>query len=203
MIIFLTKVILISLSGVMAPGPVTAAALAHGTKSKNSGALMAVGHGLIEIPLIFLLMVGLDRLIKNHHAKIAIGITGGAFLLWMGSSMLAQIKKANFDFAANVKTKPLITGILLSATNPYFLFWWATVGLNLAIDAKNIGKAALVIFAIVHWLCDLIWLWLLTWTSSKGAALLSPKKQKYILAFCASALIIFGLKFLYDAIISI
>ncbi len=203
MIIFLAKVILISLSGVMAPGPVTAAALAHGTKNKHSGAFMAIGHGLIEIPLIFLLMLGLDNLIKNPHAKTAIGITGGAFLLWMGSSMLAQIKKTDFDISANVKTNPLTTGFLLSATNPYFLFWWATVGLNLAIDAKNIGKAALVIFAIVHWLCDLVWLWLLTWTCGKGTKLLNPEKQKYILGFCAAALIIFGLKFLYDAIISL
>lgn len=37
----------ISLSGVMAPGVITAATLAAGTRNPHAGALVAVGHGIV------------------------------------------------------------------------------------------------------------------------------------------------------------
>jgi threonine/homoserine/homoserine lactone efflux protein len=94
----------------------------------------------------------------------------------------------------------LLTGLVLSATNPYFLFWWATVGLNMALQAKGFGLYALVIFAAVHWACDLIWLTILSFTAFHGTNILSPRIQKWILGFCGAAMIAFGLKFLYNAI---
>ena len=45
---FLCKVILISLSGVMAPGAVTAATIAHGSKNPNAGFAISIGHGIID-----------------------------------------------------------------------------------------------------------------------------------------------------------
>ncbi|MHC4290737.1 MAG: LysE family transporter, partial [Planctomycetota bacterium] len=83
------------------------------------------------------------------------------------------------------------------------LFWWATVGLNLAISAKELGLTALILFAIVHWLCDLIWLSILSVTAfvtHQGAGLLGSKIQKWILLFCSIALLFFGGKFLFDAL---
>jgi len=74
-------------------------------------------------------------------------------------------------------------------------------GLNLALQAKGFGLYALVIFAIVHWLCDLIWLTILSLTAFHGTAILSAKNQKLILGFCGTAMIGFGLKFLIGAIL--
>ena len=54
-LIFLASVAIISLSGVMMPGPVTAVTIAKGRESGNGGALIALGHGIIEIPLIVLI----------------------------------------------------------------------------------------------------------------------------------------------------
>ena len=96
-----------------------------------------------------------------------------------------------------------MTGIVLSATNPYFLFWWATVGLNLAIGAKELGVTALVLFAIIHWLCDLVWLSILSVTAfvtHRGAGLFGRKIQQGILIFCGVALLFFGGKFIWDAL---
>jgi len=50
---FLLEAVLISLSGVMAPGPVTAVAVSKGTKSPHVGALIALGHSIN--PFILLL----------------------------------------------------------------------------------------------------------------------------------------------------
>ena len=49
--VFLFKAFVISLSGVLAPGPMTAAAVGHGVRSRHAGALMAVGHAVVEFPL--------------------------------------------------------------------------------------------------------------------------------------------------------
>ena len=56
--LFLGSVIAISLTGVMMPGPVTAVTIANGTRRKAAGALVAVGHGVIELPLIAVLYFG-------------------------------------------------------------------------------------------------------------------------------------------------
>lgn len=197
---FLLKTIFISLSGVMAPGAVTAATIAQGTRNRWAGARIAVGHGIIEIPLIFLLMLGLYLFFQNPTVKVVIGLAGGAFLLWMGIGLLREIKKPVGDGQVLYTAGPIATGFMLSATNPYFLFWWATVGLNLALGGKELGFAALVLFAVVHWMCDLVWLTILSLAAFHGATLLSPKKQKWILGACGLALVVFGLLFIRDAV---
>lgn len=201
--LFLVQTVIISLSGVMAPGAMTAATIAQGTRSRWAGVLISVGHGIVEIPLIFALMLGLHFVFEIDAVKIVIGLAGGGFLLWMGAGMLRQTKNPQTTPLANFKSGFVATGIILSATNPYFLLWWATVGLNLALGAKELGLWALVIFAIVHWLCDLVWLSILSFAAfytSKGAGVFSRNFEKSILAFCGIALLVFGLKFMVDAV---
>lgn len=201
MIIFLTQVVLISLSGVMAPGAVTAATLAQGGRSRWAGTLIALGHGVVEIPLIFLLIVGLGTILKMDVARILIGIIGGLFLMWLAIQSLREIAAAQATLRSDKTNRPILTGIVLSAANPYFLFWWATVGLNLAMKAKGYGIAAMIVFAVVHWLCDFVWLTILSMTAFHGTAILNLRNQKIILGFCAAAMGAFGVKFLYDAAI--
>lgn len=196
---FLIQTVVISLSGVMAPGPVTAATLAQGSRNRWAGTLIAFGHGLLEIPLIFLLMAGLSVFFESAIIRSVIGIAGGLFLLWMSFGMLQEIRKPDFH-PKEVSTRgPLMTGFLLSATNPYFLFWWVSVGLKLAWKAETLGAVTLVLFAGIHWLCDLVWLSIVSFSAFYGANLLSPRNQKGILGFCALALGGFGIWFLMDA----
>lgn len=197
---FLIQTVVISLSGVMAPGPVTAAVLAQGSRNRWAGTLIALGHGLLEIPLIFLLMLGLSVFFESPLTRTLIGAVGGLFLLWMSVGMLREIRKPDFDPKSGSTRGPLLTGFVLSAANPYFLFWWATVGLNLAMRAKELGGTALVLFAAVHWLCDWVWLTILSFSVFYGTGLLNQRNQKWILGFCALALGWFGLRFLLDAV---
>ncbi len=204
LLVFLVQAVIISLSGVMAPGAMTAATIAKGTQNRWAGVLISVGHGIVEIPLIFALMLGLHFVFEVDAVKIVIGLAGGGFLLWMGTGMLRQIKNASIAQNGEIKSGYMTTGILLSATNPYFLLWWATVGLNLALGARQLGLWALVIFAVVHWLCDVVWLSILSLTAfytNKGAGLFGRHFQKGILIFCGIALLGFGGKFIYDALV--
>ncbi len=199
LVLFLIEVVVISLSGVMAPGPVTAAAIGMGTRSRYAGALIAVGHGVVEFPLMVLIVLGAGRILKLPTAQIVIGLAGGAFLLIMAIQMLKSLRSAEKQQAQVTKSAPVLAGIILSAGNPYFLLWWATIGLALATTATGIGIWAFVLFAIVHWLCDLVWLSALSWASFKGSVLLGPRGMRIVLMICSAALFVFGLFFVYNA----
>jgi threonine/homoserine/homoserine lactone efflux protein len=200
LVIFLFKVVGISLSGVMAPGPVTATTISMGARSRYAGALIAIGHGIVEFPLMVLIVLGAGRILKLPAAQIIIGLAGGAFLLWMAVGMLKSLNAAEQQETKVAKSAPMMAGIVLSAGNPYFLFWWATVGLALATTATGIGIWAFVLFAVVHWLCDFIWLNILSFASFKGTGLFGPRGQKIVLLVCGVALVFFGLFFIYNAV---
>lgn len=199
--LFLLYTIGYSLTGVMAPGAITAATLAQGGRNRWAGSWIAVGHGILEIPLIFVLLFGVGVMLQTNSAKIIIGLAGGSFLLWLSIQMFRDVARPTFDLKnSSHTTGPMMTGFVLSATNPYFLFWWATGGLLLAQKAQGYGVIALLLFAVVHWSLDFIWLTILSWGTFHGASLLNIRSQKIIMGFCASALLFFGGKFIFDAV---
>jgi threonine/homoserine/homoserine lactone efflux protein len=212
MILFLLQVVVISLSGVLAPGPVMTSAIAQGTKSRHAGFFISLGHSAIELPLLAAIALGIGFIFEYPAAKIGIGLVGGLYMLWMGWGMFKESYHPRPNChsraggnprldVADTATNPFITGLVLSATNPYFLLWWATVGLNLAKDAAGFGVLAIILFAIVHSLCDMTWLEIISFTSYKGSRLLSEKNQKNILIICAAAIIFFGFYFIIKSLL--
>jgi threonine/homoserine/homoserine lactone efflux protein len=197
---FLAQATVISLTGVMAPGPMTAATVAAGVRRRHAGALIAVGHAVIEVPLMIAIVAGAAKLLKYPGVQIGIGLAGGAMLLLMGAQILIGLRKgAEATGPARRSRHPLVTGIVLTGGNPYFLIWWATVGLALATQARALGILAFALFAAVHWLCDLVWLEALSVATHKGSRLLGGRGQKVFLGICAAAILFFGGKFILDA----
>ena len=141
----------------------------------------------------------MDKILKSNTTKIVIGFAGGVFLVIMAIQMLSSLRIAEQKEVKVTRSGPIVAGIVLSGSNPFFLIWWASVGLNLAITATGIGIWAFALFAIVHWLCDLIWFSILSWASFKGSVLLGPRRQKKILLICSLVLLVFGLFFIYNA----
>ncbi len=196
LVLFLLNVVGVSLSGAMAPGPVTAAAIGMGSRNRCAGILMALGHGVVEFPLMILLIFGVGRLLTQPSVSMVIGLVGGGFLILMGVQMLRGLGKVETQAMPMTRSGPLAAGIVLSAGNPYFLIWWATVGLTLITTAQGFGLWAFGLLAIAHWSCDLVWLTALSWASFKGATLLGPRSQRVVLAVCAAAMLGFGLYFI-------
>jgi len=218
---FLLEAAGVSLSGVLAPGPVTAATLAAGLRRPHAGAWIAVGHGVVELPLMVLIVLGADRVLKLPAFQAGVGLAGGAMLLAMAALILAGLRrrragpenrdaphfpppppsrKGARDAAVPGRNGPLLTGILLTGGNPYFLLWWATVGLALSTRAIGLGVLAFVLFAAVHWLCDLVWLWALSVAAHRGVGLLGPRTRRILGLVCAVAMAAFGVKFLVGAL---
>jgi threonine/homoserine/homoserine lactone efflux protein len=117
----------------------------------------------------------------------------------MAIGMLRSLRSAQEQETKAAKSAPMLAGIILSAGNPYFLFWWATVGLALATTATGMGIWAFALFAVVHWLCDFVWLGALSWASFKGTGLFGARSRRIVLLICAVALFFFGLFFIYNA----
>jgi len=200
LLLFLLKVVGVSLPAVLWPGPITAAAVAMGHRRRYAGAFIGLGHAIIELPLMILIMLGMDKLLKSTRTQMVIGLAGGAVLLVMAIRMLTNLKTADDPKAEHAKAKPVLTGLILSVSNPYFLLWWATVGLTLATGARQLGIWAFGLFAVVHWLCDCVWLQTLSWASFKGTRVLGPHSQRIVLLICALTLLAFGAYFIYSAL---
>jgi threonine/homoserine/homoserine lactone efflux protein len=187
----------------MVPGPVTTATIAAGVRRRHSGSLIAIGHGLLEFPLMFLILAGIGRVLESGWVQIAVGLAGGLVLCRMAVGLLRTSPQVGGETAVSNIQNPVWTGLILSATNPYFFIWWATVGLALAKNAIILGIPAFMMFTVVHWVCDLIWLEVLSFTSHKGSQLLSRRNQRVILAGCSVVMLIFGLIFIYNAVMQL
>jgi threonine/homoserine/homoserine lactone efflux protein len=199
LVIFLVQVFFISFSGALQPGPVTATAITMGARNRWSGVLLAIGHGIVEFPLMVLIILGLGAVFQRPTTQIIIGFAGGIVLLYMAYGMFKSAGRSSVSQAGARKDKPVLAGIVLTVSNPFFLIWWATVGLALATEATKFGLYAFALFAIVHWLVDLVWVAALSFASFHGTTLLGPKPQTIILRVCAAAMLFFGLFFIYSA----
>jgi threonine/homoserine/homoserine lactone efflux protein len=196
--VFLLQVVIISLSGVMAPGPVTAVTIGKGGRTPHAGAFIALGHGVVEAPLIFVLMAGAGLFFSYPVVKIIIGFSGGIMLLLMSIDMFRSVN-AKIALKSESKRSPFIDGVFLSAGNPYLIIWWATVGMTLINGSAIFGLYGILMLILVHWLCDFTWLYILSAVSFHGGRLLGGCFSKVVFIICGIMLAVFGLKFIVDA----
>jgi threonine/homoserine/homoserine lactone efflux protein len=140
---------------------------------------------------------GVGRLLQLPYTSAAIGLVGGLFLLWMGLDMLRSLRRDLIQDTHSAYT-PLVAGILLSAGNPYFLVWWATVGAALIARSVRFGAWGFLAFALTHWTCDLLWDYLLSALSFKGGQVLGARFRRGIFLFSGACLVLFGGRFVID-----
>ena len=198
---FSVLVIVISASGVMAPGPLFAANIAHGLRDgAKSGIKMAIGHTIVELPLVILLGIGVFSLELFPEFRTVISILG-AITLFIFAAMQIKTIFRNKESTTNLKQGPLVSGILLSALNPFFIIWWLTIGFKLISDAMLIWafSGILVLFVLHIWM-DFAWLGTISYLASKSAKILSNKNYKIIMIGLSVMLVYFGITFLEDVL---
>ena len=157
MLPILLSVVVISLSGVMMPGLMFGVTLTKSLKSPWAGAQIALGHAVIEIPLILLIYFGFARFSPNDVVRLVLSILGGGMIITLGIGMFrarAELVQKDKDLPYNA----FIAGILTSVLNPFFWLWWVTIGTMLVMKFLDFGTTGLIVLILVHWLCDLVWL---------------------------------------------
>jgi len=199
MLAILSSVIVISFSGVMAPGPMFAVTLAKSYRSPWAGTFIALGHAVIEVPLILLIYFGFARFFQNDLVQMVLSIVGGGMILWIGIGMF-RTRTAVVHGGKDLPYNAFTAGIFTSGLNPFFLLWWATIGSMLVMRFLDFGVTGLAIFIIVHWLCDLIWLSFVSVAIYKTQSLWGRKFHEWLFIACSLLLAGFGIWFMVSGV---
>ena len=199
---FAILVIIISASGVMSPGPLFAANITYGLREGvKSGIKIAIGHSIVELPLVILLGIGVFSLEIFPEFRTIISIFGAITLFVFAGIQIKTILKKNKNISIKPKQGPIVTGILLSALNPFFIVWWLTIGFKLISDAMLIWAFAgiLIVFVFHIWM-DFAWLGITAFLASKSRKIISNRNYKIMILLLSLTLIYFGITFLMDVI---
>jgi threonine/homoserine/homoserine lactone efflux protein len=199
--------LLIGYSGAVMPGSLLAYTIDKSFKrGAKTGILVSVGHSLLELLVVVFLLLGAAKYLGSHIVSTIIGILGGIILLYLGTSMIRESFKIKspVDMETNAPDRHgnlIIGGIVLSASNPYFIIWWAVIGLGLVTSAFTAyGLPGVVTFYFGHILADITWYSFVSIILSKTKKFISTKVYRIIIFVLGLFLVTFGVRFVVYAL---
>ena len=191
-------------AGAAAPGPLLALDIRESSRRGFwAGPHIATGHSLVELVVVILLLVGLGPFLRNPAVASAVGIVGGAFLLWMawGIGRHPQRGAPSFPGAhAHLHTasrQPIISGALVTLSNPFWFLWWMTIGAALLARSYPLGLVGVTAFYIGHILSDYSWYSLVSLAVATGRRLMTPRVYAGLMLGCAAFLAGLGGYFIF------
>ena len=195
---FAVMVIAISASGVMSPGPLFTANIVYGLKEgKIAGLKIAMGHTVVEFPLIVFLGLGTISLETFPEYRILITVIGAIGLFVFAGLQIKSIFGKDFRNKTNSNKNSFLAGIFLSALNPFFIIWWLTIGIVLITESIALwGFSGIIILFIFHIWMDYVWLFAVAGFASKAKNVLSNNNYKILIGGLSIILVYFGVQFL-------
>jgi threonine/homoserine/homoserine lactone efflux protein len=204
---FVATVVVVTASGALAPGPLSFGILMQGSKEgARSGFSCAIGHTLVEFPLVLALSFGLLAAASQPMIKSVIGLVGGLGLIGFGILQIYQTLKSKTNLSSNTKTRrlpasSLVLGFALTGLNPYFILWWLTIGSVLIVQALAFAAIiGVLIMYVSHVWMDYAFLTALAYFAKKGKSIVGSKYYKVVLIAFGLILVYFGLSFTIGAI---
>jgi threonine/homoserine/homoserine lactone efflux protein len=193
----------IAFSGAAMPGPLMTVTISESAKRGFiSGPLLILGHSLLELALVILLMYGLAPLLKQDWVFAAIAIIGGVMLGFMGTGMLRSFPSLSIHEDIHTARGPhlVLTGILVSVSNPYWSLWWATIGLGYVLFCARYGAVGIVFFFIGHCLGDLVWYSAISLAMARGKRFLNDRHYRALIGTCGVFLLLLAVYFTWGGI---
>ena len=200
-----TMAFVIGLSGAMSPGPVLAATIASSARRGfSAGPWIVAGHAALELALITILLAGASRWLTIAPVQRVLTIVGGLVLMITGgwswraalrepsASILPTTQPAPTPRSPYGERHPAVWGCWLSLSNPYWILWWATVGLALLPPVREHGWIPVAVFFTGHILADLVWYSLVAAVVVTGRSWLTPRSLRGIVLACHAAVATFG-----------
>ncbi|MHA3963174.1 MAG: LysE family transporter [Candidatus Thorarchaeota archaeon SMTZ1-45] len=126
----------LSLTGALAPGPLSAAVIQQASKhGRLHGILPMVGHALVELVIIAAIILGVNSAFLDPYTDFLMGF-GGVIIILFGILALRDYKQESTKPTAELKHEMTATsaleattqGALVSIFSPYFLLWWIAAG---------------------------------------------------------------------------
>jgi threonine/homoserine/homoserine lactone efflux protein len=196
----------LGLSGACMPGPLLTVTIAESLKRGIwAGPLLILGHALLEGAVVVSVFYGFGDWLSKPSVFTVIALIGGLVLIWMAVGMLRGLSRLSLDLTAVRETRlhPVASGALVSLANPYFTLWWATVGLGYLVVAHKAGMIGVVVFYVFHILSDLAWYSLVACSVTLGRNLLSNRVYRGLVGCCAVFLLVFGVYFSWQGVLTI
>lgn len=200
---------LVGLSGAMMPGPLLTVTIAESARRGfKAGPFIVLGHAILELALIIALLAGLSLYLQKPVVTMVISVVGGAFLLFMGFNMIKDVLQGRVSLESNenntgkgINMHPIMAGILVSVSNPFWSVWWATIGLTYLTLALKSGAMGITSFFSGHIMADLLWYSLIAAAIASGRHFLKQQVYQAIIMLCGLFLIGLGGYFIYGVII--
>jgi threonine/homoserine/homoserine lactone efflux protein len=196
-------VIAVTVSGALAPGPLFFTVISHGAKSGARGGFsFAFGHMLVEMPLVFALALGLSTLATNTLAKNIVAVAGSIALFAFGTLQIRDAlsyKSGSTNKTAKSETikNPVLLGAIFTGLNPFFIFWWLTIGVNLVFEAlPHAFLIGVLIMYFAHVWMDYAWLTSIAHLAKIGVEFIGSRGYRVLMAIFGVILILFGITFL-------
>jgi threonine/homoserine/homoserine lactone efflux protein len=147
-------------------------------------------------------MFGLAPFLKQDWVFAAIAIIGGVMLGFMGAGMLRSIPLLSIhkDIQVTQGTHLVLSGVLMSVSNPYWSLWWATIGLGYVLYSSQFGPWGIIFFFIGHILGDLTWYSAVSMAMAKGKRFLNDTHYRVLIGACAVFLLLLAGYFAYSGI---
>lgn len=188
---------IVGMTGAIVPGPLLFATIDNSLKNGwKAGPKIFIGHAVLEVLICILIICGITAV--NDTVITVISVIGGATLVFFGIQTVRNAKAASGSVHAhgNTSTDPVLTGLLASASNPYFWLWWLAAGSALVLKSLEVSMLAAALFVIGHWFADLGYFTFVAASFSKGKELMSQKHYEWVLVSCGLFLVLFGAWFI-------
>jgi threonine/homoserine/homoserine lactone efflux protein len=146
----------VAFSGAAAPGPLLLTVIRESVgRDARVGLMLSLGHAMIELPVVVLLSLGLVK-VDPSGIMFWLGLIGGMALVAFG--LLTLKASSRRETVVDVEEKQTRTsamrlallGGMTSASNPYWTFWWLTIGVTSIVQAMVLGPLGLFVFYLGH-----------------------------------------------------
>lgn len=198
-VLFLIQSVLITIPGLITPGPVMAVTFERGTSSPHAGAFVTLGHGAVELPLVVLLFSGIGRFTGISSLRIILALAGGGFLIYMAWRTFRGMKSGPAA-GGKVFSSSFAAGMIMTLANPFLILWWGTVGSTLIMRSIELGIMVSVLFYSLHFIVNFIWLYLISYLSYAGHRVFGTRYREIVSAVSVVILVSFGIYFIVTAL---
>lgn len=200
-------VMLLSISGALAPGPLFFATITYGIKGgAKSGFMVALGHTAFEFPLVIAVALGTLSVINIAQAKPFIGLIGSAAIIIFGALQLKSVlnneKSLSKGAGFKIPTNAFLVGLLFTGLNPFFIIWWLTIGMKLVMDSLLLASlVGVCIMYVSHVWIDYAWLAFVSHIAQKASNLIKERWMKVLMVSLSLTLIILGALMLVNVLL--
>ena len=182
------------------PGPLLTATISESSqRGFIAGPLLITGHAILELVLVIAFLLGLAPFFQQPAVFVATALIGSVILFWMAFGMFRSLPSLRLSWEGDHKRRshPIISGILMSVANPYWIIWWAPIGLGYILYSWRFGFWGIAFFFVGHILADLVWYSLVAAAVAGGRHFLTNRLYRGLIAVCAVFLIVFAGYFAY------